>query len=129
VPVDGGPTGSQDGTRQATVVNANHILIPTAGRAEFIVTAPSASVKTASLVTLAVNTGPDGDSDPQRTLATIQTVSQQTAVSSANDTNDNAVPAKVGPTWKQRFEKLATAQVTAQRTFYFSETTLSSSSL
>src|SRR5437588_1344186 len=121
VALDGVPTGSQDGTRQATVVNANHILIPTAGRAEFIVTAPFASVKTASLVTLAVNTGPDGDSDPQRTLATIQTVSQQTAVSSANDTNDNAVPAKVGPTWKQRFEKLATAPVTAQRTLYFSE--------
>ena len=31
------------------------------------------------------------------------------------------MPAKVGPTWKQRFEKLATAPVTAQRTLYFSE--------
>src|SRR5437763_15384910 len=79
VALDGVPTGSQDGTRQGTPINAKHVLIPTAGRAEFIVQGPTASVGTAALVTLAVDTGPDGDSDPERTLATIQTAAAQTA--------------------------------------------------
>ena len=35
--------------------------------------------------------------------------------------NGNAVPATIGPTWKQRFENLAIAKVTAQRRLYFSE--------
>lgn len=72
--LDGVPTGSQDGTRRGKFVKARDILIPTAGRAEFLVSAPPHSVTDARLVTLAINTGPDGDNDPQRTLATIQTV-------------------------------------------------------
>jgi FtsP/CotA-like multicopper oxidase with cupredoxin domain len=125
VAFDGVPTGSQDGARQGRILNAKHVLIPTAGRAEFVVEAPAASVRTASFLTLAVNTGPDGDSDPQRTLATIQTVAQTAAAGgaavSANRGQDDAVPATVGPPWKQRFESLATAAVTAVRTLYFSE--------
>jgi len=128
VALDGVPTGSQDGTRQGTPLHAKHVLIPTAGRAEFIVQGPTASVGTAALVTLAVDTGPDGDSDPERTLATIQTASAQTASARAPSAQpassaaaDNAVPAQAGAPWKQRFEKLAEAPVTAQRTLYFSE--------
>ncbi|TLY82767.1 MAG: hypothetical protein E6K42_04525 [Gammaproteobacteria bacterium] len=128
VALDGVPTGSQDGTRQGTPIHAKHVLIPTAGRAEFIVQGPTASVGTAALVTLAVDTGPDGDSDPERTLATIQTASAQTASARAPSAQpassaaaDNAVPAQAGAPWKQRFEKLAEAPVTAQRTLYFSE--------
>src|SRR5207237_3447798 len=128
VALDGVPTRSQDGTRQGTPVNAKHVLIPTAGRAEFIVQGPTASVGTAALVTLAVDTGPDGDSDPERTLATIQTAAAQTASARAPSAQtassaaaDNAVPAQAGAPWKQRFENLAEAPVTARRTLYFSE--------
>jgi FtsP/CotA-like multicopper oxidase with cupredoxin domain len=128
VALDGVPTGSQDGTRQGTPIRATHVLIPTAGRAEFIVQGPAASVGTAALVTRAVDTGPDGDSDPERTLATIQTASAETASARASAAQtasstaaDNAVPSQVGPAWKQRFENLAQAPVAAQRTLYFSE--------
>ena len=75
VGLDGVPTGSQDGTGQGKIVEATDILLPTAGRAEFIVTAPPSTVKNASLITLGINTGPDGDNNPQRTLATIRAVS------------------------------------------------------
>lgn len=120
VALDGVPTGSQDGTQRATMVSTNHVLIPTAGRAEFIVQPPGPTVAKASLVTLAVDTGPDGDNDPQRTLATIVRV-PGTATSSPSAARGNAVPAQVGAPWKQRFEGLATAPVTAVRRLYFSE--------
>jgi FtsP/CotA-like multicopper oxidase with cupredoxin domain len=63
--------------------------------------------------TLAVNTGPAGDNDTQRTLAKIQT-------DSAPDNNDTVphASAKPGP---QRFEGLASETPTAQRKLYFSE--------
>ncbi len=118
VGLDGVPTGSQDGTRRGKIVKAKDVLIPTAGRAEFIVRAPSAAVRNASLLTLAINTGPGGDNDPQRTLATIQRVARR-APSVAE--SDSTMPATIGPTWKQRFELLATASVTTQRALYFSE--------
>jgi FtsP/CotA-like multicopper oxidase with cupredoxin domain len=116
VALDGVPTGSQDGNREGKIVNATKILLPTAARAEFIVTAPAATATSASLVTLAVNTGPDGDSDPPRILATIQPPSVGSQVAA-----DGRVPGTIGPTWKQRFEKLTMAAPTATRTLYFSE--------
>jgi FtsP/CotA-like multicopper oxidase with cupredoxin domain len=118
VALDGVPTGSQDGTGQGTIVNAKDILIPTAGRAEFIVTGPASTVAKTSLVTLAINTGPDGDNDPQRTLATIKTV-PAASVEALNA--ESQVSANVGPKWKQRFAGLATATPVAARTLYFSE--------
>ncbi len=112
VGLDGVPTGSQDGTRRGKIVTVRHILIPTAGRAEFIVTGPSASVKNASFLTLAVNTGPGGDNDTQRTLATIDTSGEATPLP--------VLPASGTPN-VQRFEGLDDAEVTAHRTLYFSE--------
>jgi FtsP/CotA-like multicopper oxidase with cupredoxin domain len=111
---DGVPTGSQDGTRQGKLVTLSHILIPPAGRAEFIVTGPSSRVKSAQFLTLVINTGPDGDNDPQRTLATIQ---------ATDDVPDLAanIPSASGLPNPQRFEGLAEATVSAHRTLYFSE--------
>jgi FtsP/CotA-like multicopper oxidase with cupredoxin domain len=118
VSFDGVPAGSQDGSGQGEMVNATDILLPPAGRAEFIVTAPPQYVKNASLVTLNINTGPDGDNDPQRTLATIQTSPGAGYATSKHDKN---VPIAIGPTWPQRFADLASARVDAYRTLYFSE--------
>jgi FtsP/CotA-like multicopper oxidase with cupredoxin domain len=116
VGLDGVPTGSQDGTRQGKIVPAKHILLPTAGRAEFIVTAPSSTVKKAIFITNSVVTGPTGDNDTQRTLATIQTVSQD------NDNDaDGITPAVNAAPGVQRFEGLGTARVNTSRKLYFSE--------
>ncbi len=118
VALDGVPTGSQDGTGQGQIINATDILIPTAGRAEFIVNAPSDSVTSATLVTLGINTGPDGDNDPPRTLATIQTTPPPPA---ASVMQSSKVPATVGSRWQERFEGLASATPETSRTLYFSE--------
>lgn len=115
---DGVPVDSQDGTRRGKIVGATDLLIPTAGRAEFIVSPPGSGVKVAQLVTLNVNTGPDGDNDPQRTLADIQTFPAGVPF---GDENDACVPAETGESGRQRFEGLATAHVTARRHLYFSE--------
>lgn len=90
------------------------ILLAPAARAEFIVAAPSASVKNASFITLNIDTGPDGDNDPQRTLATIQK-------SNTPVPHLPVIPATSGLPNSQRFEGLDTAKVTAHRTLYFSE--------
>jgi FtsP/CotA-like multicopper oxidase with cupredoxin domain len=115
---DGVPVDSQDGSRRGKIINAKDILLPTAGRAEFIVPAPGTEVKLVQLVTLNINTGPDGDNDPRRTLATIQTV--PTAYASESE-DDERVPTQIEPGGRQRFEGLETAHVTARRRLYFSE--------
>ena len=66
------------------------ILMPTAARAEFIVTGPSKSVKNATLMTLNVDTGPIGDFDPKRPLATL------TKPESADEAAQLVMPAAVG---------------------------------
>jgi FtsP/CotA-like multicopper oxidase with cupredoxin domain len=113
VALDGVPTGSQDGTRHGKTFTETSILLPPAARAEFIVTAPGSQVKTASLLTERIDTGPLGDSDPARPLATIEAA--ETGVGLP------AIPAATASAGPQRFEGLATAKVTARRTLYFSE--------
>jgi FtsP/CotA-like multicopper oxidase with cupredoxin domain len=114
VGLDGVPTGSQDGTRLGKIVNVKHILIPPAGRAEFIMTGPSLKVRSAKLVTNSVDTGPDGDNDPARPIATLK-ASANAPEPALRLTTTRFQAAK------QRFEGLKTAAVTTQRKLYFSE--------
>ena len=123
VALDGVPIGSQDGTRTGRAQNRANIFLPPAARAEFIVHGPSAKVRKAILYTLKVNTGPAGDSDPTRPLASIQPMSNSTTASSAAPSHRVTIPQVSRGPGPQRFEGLATARVTARRTLYFSETT------
>jgi FtsP/CotA-like multicopper oxidase with cupredoxin domain len=113
VALDGVPTGSQDGKRQGSIVTDKDIMLPPGARAEFIVTMPTAAVKSAQLITNEIDTGHYGDRDPQRTLATIQLGTAPVALP--------RVGKATGPAHRQRFEDLADAKATAQRTLYFSE--------
>jgi FtsP/CotA-like multicopper oxidase with cupredoxin domain len=113
VGLDGVPTGSQDGTRRGQLVPVSDILLAPAARAEFIVAGPGPNVGTASLVTLKVDTGPGGDSDPMRPLAAIVTANEDDALS--------RIPEPSRPPNPQRFEGLADAQPSVTRTLYFSE--------
>jgi FtsP/CotA-like multicopper oxidase with cupredoxin domain len=90
-----------------------HILIPPAGRAEFIVAGPPPGVKTAELVTQNIDTGPDGDFDPERPLAVLRRSDQPQALA--------ALEAPKSPVGSQRFESLDQAKVAAKRKLYFSE--------
>ncbi len=65
---DGTPI-NQNGNHEQ-VIWRYHVRIPPGGRAEFIVQAPKEGIP-ASLVTRTVDTGPAGENDPTRPLATI----------------------------------------------------------
>jgi FtsP/CotA-like multicopper oxidase with cupredoxin domain len=118
VALDGVPVDSQDGSRRGKIISKTNIFLPTASRAEFIVKPPNPNVKKAELVTLNINTGPVGDDDPTRPLATIQTA---TTSPSQSVQAPASIPNVYGPPNPQRFEGLAQAKPTTERTLYFSE--------
>jgi hypothetical protein len=87
-----------------------------------IVSAPPASVQLAQLLTLGINTGPFGDNDPQRPLATIKLASfnsSSVALSTASDQRAETFTAQ--STSQQRFAGLGAAPVAVQRTVFFDE--------
>ena len=115
VALDGVPTHSQDGEFEGHPIVRDHILLPPAGRAEFVITAPGTQVKSARLLTLSIDTGPDGDNDPKRSLAVIRTdVNAQDSVSSVPEVTGAPAP-------RARFAGLRFEVPTAQRKLYFSE--------
>jgi FtsP/CotA-like multicopper oxidase with cupredoxin domain len=118
VALDGVPIGSQDGATQGTSITQSHVPIPPAGRAEFIVTGPSAAVKNAVLATLAIDTGPVGDNDPARPLAAIQVNNDSGAAAARSLPKVFALPPL------PRFANLAAAAPTTARKLYFSEISL-----
>src|ERR1043166_5510203 len=113
VAFDGVPTGSQDGKHQGTIVTQKDILLAPASRAEFIVSAPPATVKSATLLTLPIDAGPAGDVTTLRPLAHIELSDAPVKIRHAAAPN--------GPPNLQRFAGLADAKVTAERKLYFSE--------
>lgn len=113
VGLDGVPTGSKDGTDRGTIVTQKDILLPPAGRAEFILAAPASSSVVARLKTLAIDGGPSSDSNPARPLAKV--------VASAAPAQLPRMPAPNGLHRRIRFDDLANAPVTTKRKLYFSE--------
>jgi FtsP/CotA-like multicopper oxidase with cupredoxin domain len=92
--------------------NETTILVPPAGRAEFIVTAPAAG-QTAIFYNGAYSTGPTGNADLAQTLANIQ----------LSDASSSHMPkaSTLMAADSLKFSDLAHASVTAQRSLYFSE--------
>jgi FtsP/CotA-like multicopper oxidase with cupredoxin domain len=118
VAVDGVTLNSQDGTQGGKLIPVTHFMLPPASRVEFIASAPPASVQLAQLITLGINTGPFGDNDPPRPLATIQL----TGDVAADGGNDNVVGTFTAvSTTQQRFAGLASAPIAVKRTVFFNE--------
>jgi FtsP/CotA-like multicopper oxidase with cupredoxin domain len=118
VAVDGVSIGSQDGANGGKLTAVKHFMLPPASRVEVIVSAPPGSVQLAQLLTLGINTGPFGDNDPQRPLATIQLTGDDTA----DGGNDNAVGTFTAvSTTQQRFAGLASAPIAVKRKVFFNE--------
>jgi len=113
VSLDGVPIGSQNGAQQGSPETVTDILLAPASRAEFVVTAPRFG-QTASLVTLNIDTGPDGDVDPTRTIAMIKTdnPTRLPAIPGVNKWVSASIPAS---------QQLANQTPTIHRTLYFSE--------
>lgn len=114
VALDGVPTGSGDGKHKGTIITQNDILIPPAGRAEFIVTGPSSSVQSAILLTRHIDTGPAGDVDTKRPLAQIALTNDLKKIPKAI----LPVPGNVSG---DRFANIDDSKVTAHRRLYFWE--------
>ncbi|RUL76132.1 multicopper oxidase family protein [Dyella choica] len=117
---DGVPIDSQDGKRTGESIGLGHILLPPAARAEFIVEAPPQGVKLAQLVTQNIDTGPLGDNDPTRPLATIRT-GDAFALQAEADAADRLPAFSGASTGQQRFAGLAQAPLAKVRTVYFDE--------
>jgi FtsP/CotA-like multicopper oxidase with cupredoxin domain len=97
------------------------ILVPPAGRAEFIVQAPSQDNEGAVFVTNAYGTGPTGNQDFAETLSEIE-ISQDAA--EAEDTNSRrniTQAASAAPMGRIKFSGLSEQKPTTLRKLYFSE--------
>jgi FtsP/CotA-like multicopper oxidase with cupredoxin domain len=70
VSLDGVPT-LENGAAEDRILWQSHALVPPAGRIEFIVKGPPPAAAKASLVTRTVDTGPAGENDPTRPIASI----------------------------------------------------------
>jgi len=119
VAIDGVPVNSQDGTERPGLIPVTHFRLPTASRVEFILTTPPSHTKTAQLVTTSINTGANGDCDPNRPILNIATNGNAVA---SDDTADNTVDASSTFIKSvQRFAGLASAPVAKSRLVYFDE--------
>ncbi|HEV2646493.1 MAG TPA: multicopper oxidase domain-containing protein [Acidobacteriaceae bacterium] len=113
VGIDGVPTGSQDGTSEGRTLTRNHFRLATAARVEFVLAGPPAGVKHAVLLTRSIDTGPYGDNDPRRVVATI--------VPSAPAPSLTTSAAGPTPVSRWRFNGLAEETPVRKRKLYFSE--------
>ena len=103
------------------MIPVSHYLLPPASRVEFLVHAPPRTVKRAQLITLGIDTGPFGDNDPRRPLATIQLKEEEELASAALPvTSAPLAPANTAASYR-RFAGLAGAPVAVRRTVYFDE--------
>jgi FtsP/CotA-like multicopper oxidase with cupredoxin domain len=102
-----------DGYPLARTRSETTILIPPAGRAEFIVKAPAAGVS-AQFFTQQYSTGPTGNPDLAAVLGNIQVVSGGPAAEPQNPPASASAPVL-------KFSDLMNQTVTAQRKLYFSE--------
>jgi FtsP/CotA-like multicopper oxidase with cupredoxin domain len=115
VALDGVATNSQDGTTKGTAIVETDILLPTASRAEFIVSPPASTVKVAQLVSLTVDTGPAGDNTPGRPFANIQLTNNAIPLA--------MIPAVSGTPTPARFGGLASIVPNTTRSLYLDEKT------
>jgi FtsP/CotA-like multicopper oxidase with cupredoxin domain len=113
VSLDGVPLGSQNGAQQGTPETVTDILLAPAARAEFVVTGPQPG-QSMSLITLNIDTGPDGDVDPTRTIAVVQTNAPTPLPTIPAVTQ--SIPQSIAAS-----QQLANQQPTVHRTLYFSE--------
>jgi FtsP/CotA-like multicopper oxidase with cupredoxin domain len=110
---DGKAEEGKDGKAGNRILWQSHVLMPPAGRVEIIVKGPAEGVK-ASLVTRTVDTGPAGENDPTRPLATI------VAASDAAEPRSR-LAASPEPLARPTLAWLGDVQPVRTRTLYFSE--------
>lgn len=112
VALDGVPI-NENGMSGNRILWENHLGVPPGGRIEFILKGPAEGVK-GSLVTRGVNTGPGGENDPSRPLATIVGSDHAPEPQSVLSTSPEPLPPATS-TWLGNVKPVRT------RRLYFSE--------
>jgi FtsP/CotA-like multicopper oxidase with cupredoxin domain len=112
VSLDGVPI-NENGMAGNRILWESHILLPPASRVEFIMKAPPLGAK-ASFVTRNVDTGPAGENDPTRPLATL------VATADAPEPRHSLEAAPI-PLPKSKSVWLGDAKPVGERKLYFSE--------
>ena len=112
VALDGAPL-TENGLGGNGILWLTHLGVPPGGRVEFVVKGPAEGVK-ASLLTRSVDTGPIGENDPARPLATIV---------ASKDASDSASTLPADPPSRRlpREEWLGNVKPVRTRKLYFSE--------
>jgi FtsP/CotA-like multicopper oxidase with cupredoxin domain len=119
VAIDGAPLPPNAQTH-LPIIWMSHILLPPAGRAEFLIRGIPEGAR-ASLITRNVDTGPAGENDPTRPLATLQVRADAPAASvslpavSTSGADNSKVAAPPERPW------LASVAPTHHRKLYFTE--------
>jgi FtsP/CotA-like multicopper oxidase with cupredoxin domain len=117
VAIDGVPIRI-NGSPAPPIAQVNHIGVPPGARVEFIVNAPSLGVP-ALLVTRAVDTGPVGENDPNRALASIVAVADALELQAKLPANPEPLPPATLP-WVGNV-----AQVRVRKLFFFDQPIIS----
>jgi FtsP/CotA-like multicopper oxidase with cupredoxin domain len=110
VAIDGVPMRRKG---KEALLTADHVGLPPGSRAEIIINGPPANTP-ALLVTRTVDTGPAGENDPNRALATVETDPHAADPGIALPLAHEPLPAAKGP-WLRDLTPVRT------RRFYFSE--------
>lgn len=111
---DGAPLRSMvNGQLQAAIINETSIVLGCAARAQLLVQAPSEGVQNATFLTQYVDTGPDGDYDPERPIASIVLDTSRPDPALVYPKNSSATP--------QIFASASNQTVARNRTLFFSE--------
>jgi FtsP/CotA-like multicopper oxidase with cupredoxin domain len=113
VSVDGVPI-DKGGVAANRILWESHVLMPPAGRIDFIFKAPPAGAQ-ASLITRSVDTGPAGENDPTRPLATIVARADAPEPRSTLPAPSSAPPVPAASAW------LGSVKPARERKLYFSE--------
>jgi FtsP/CotA-like multicopper oxidase with cupredoxin domain len=121
VAVDGVSVNSQDGTQPGAPIPVQHFRLPPASRVEFIVTGPSSSVKLAQLVTTSINTGSNGDCDPNRPIFTVKLGEGEGELLAKPAADDRVGTFSALSSGGRRFAGLAQAPIAQSRLVFFDE--------
>ena len=122
VAIDGVPVNSQDGTQPGLLVPVTHFRLPPAARVEFLVNAPSPTVRVAELVTQNIMSGPLGDDSPTRPLLNMKLAPAGMANAALSASADATVPAFTAQdNTKQLFGGIKSMTPALTRTVFFEE--------
>ena len=123
VAIDGVPINHAGGTAPS-VAWLTHISLPPGSRAEFIITGPPAGVP-AILLTHWVDTGPGGENDPERTLASLTATDAAQPASTLPAAHDPlpplGIPSLAARSLPARLSWVGDAKPVRVRKLYFSE--------